>query len=78
MKVTVLGKERISGIGKKSGNPFDNSVVYVSYRKNGVEGVSCEQLWLQSVSYPLDDIIVGSTYDLDRNNGFINSFDLVD
>ena len=40
MKVTVIGKERISGVSRKTGKPFDSCVAHVAYKKNGVDGMT--------------------------------------
>ena len=38
MKVTVMGKEYVSGTSKKTGKDFAANVVHVTHKKNGVEG----------------------------------------
>ena len=78
MKVTVIGKEYVSGTSKKTGKPFAANVVHVSQKKMGVEGFAADSIWLDPASYPLPDIQVGKTYDVDRDGrGFICGFDLV-
>lgn len=62
MKVCVIGKEHAEGTSKKTGNPFSNTVVHVSYKKNRVEGQAVEAIWLDAKSFPLDAIQVGKTY----------------
>ena len=77
MKVCVIGKEHAEGTSKKSGNPFSNTVVHVSYRKNHVEGQAVEAIWLDAKSYPLGSIQVGKTYEVDRDNrGYVIDFEL--
>ena len=77
MKVCVIGKEHAEGISKKNGNPFSNTVVHVSYKKNRVEGQAVEAIWLDAKSFPLDAIQVGKTYDVDRDNrGYVIDFEL--
>jgi len=77
MKVNVLGKEYVSGTSKKNGKPFAANVVYISHKKNGVEGMCVDNVWLDPVGYPLDGIRVGSVYDLDRDSrGFVIDFTL--
>ena len=61
MKVCVIGKEHAEGTSKKTGNPFSNTVVHVSYKKNRVEGQAVEAIWLDAKSFPLDAIQVGKT-----------------
>ena len=77
MKVRVIGKEHAEGTSKKSGNPFSNTVVHVSYKRNRVEGQAVEAIWLNAKSYPLDSIQVGKTYDVDQDNrGYVIDFEL--
>lgn len=77
MKVSVVGKEHVSGISKKTGKPFDNNLAHISYSKAGVTGAATEVLWLDVADFPLDSIHVGRTYDLDRDNrGYMINFKL--
>mgnify|MGYP000855905866 CR=1 FL=1 len=78
MKVTVTGKEYVSGTTKKTGKDFAANVVHVTHKKNGVEGYATDAIWLDPKSYPLADIQVGKVYDVDRDSrGFIVDFELV-
>ena len=78
MKVVVLGKEYASGTSKKTGKPFAATIAHVSFKKNKVEGQAVDSVWLDPVSYPLEDIQVGKAYDLDRDfRGFVVGFDSV-
>ena len=78
MKVCVIGKEHAEGTSKKTGNPFSNTVVHVSYKRNRVEGQAVEAIWLDAKTYPLDSIQVGKTYDVDRDNrGYVIDCELV-
>jgi len=77
MKATVIGKEYVKGVAKKTGNPFEANVVHITYKKNKVEGQSCESVWLDPNNYPLSGIQVGKVYDIDRDSrGFIVDFTL--
>lgn len=77
MKVTVMGKEYVSGTSKRTGKDFAANVVHVTHKKNGVEGVAVDAIWLDPSTYPLFDIQVGKVYDLDRDGrGFIVGFEL--
>ena len=77
MKAVVLGKEYASGTSKKTGKPFAATVVHVSFKKNKVEGQAVDSVWLDPVSYPVESILVGKTYDIDRDaRGFVVGFDL--
>ena len=77
MKVCVIGKEHAEGTSKKTGNPYSNTVVHVSHKKNRVEGQAVEAIWLDAKTFPLDAIQVGKTYDMDRDNrGYVIDFEL--
>lgn len=75
MKVTVIGKEFVSGTSKKSGKDFAANVVHIAHNKNGVTGQAVDTVWLDPVQYPLDSIAVGKVYEVDRDNrGFLIDF----
>lgn len=77
MKVVVLGKEHASGTSKKTGNPFDNTVVHVSFKKNRCEGQGVDSIWLDAKAYPVESIQIGKSYDVDRDSrGYVVGFDL--
>ncbi|MPM39040.1 hypothetical protein SDC9_85671 [bioreactor metagenome] len=67
MKVVVLGKEHLSGIGKKSGKPYDSNVVHIRFKQSGVDGEAVDSVWLDPAFIALAHIEVGATYDLDRD-----------
>jgi len=76
MKVTVIGKEFVSGTSKKTQKDFASNVVYISHKKNGVDGLAVDSVWLDPKTYPLTDIAVGKVYDLDRDSrGFVCGFE---
>lgn len=76
MKVTVIGKEHVSGTSKKTGKPFSATVVHTSYKRNRVDGLAVEAVWLDDVTYPVESVKVGSVYDLDRDSrGFVCGFE---
>lgn len=78
MKVMVMGKEHVQGTSRKTQKPFDNTVVYVQHKKNGVDGVVCGNVWLNAGTYPIEGIQLGKTYNLDRDErGFVMAFELV-
>ena len=77
MKVSVVGKEFVSGTSKRTGKDFASNVAYVTHKKNGVNGLAVYSIWLDPVQYPLDSIQIGKVYDVDRDQrGFLISFDL--
>ena len=75
MKVTVVGKRHLAGKSRKTGNDFNNTVVYVTMKQNGVDGLSVDSLWLDAAEYPTATIDVGAVYDVDRDSrGYIIGF----
>lgn len=79
MKVTIVGKEHVSGTGRKSGKAFDNTIAHVTYKKNGVEGQNVESIWLDAKTYPASDIQIGKVYNVDRDSrGYVCAFELVE
>lgn len=78
MKVTVIGKEMMSGTSKKTGQPYEATIAHVQYKKSKCEGFAVDNVWIDSSLCPAYDIEVGSNYDLDRDGrGFIISFERV-
>jgi hypothetical protein len=76
MRVSIIGKEFVSGTSKKTGKDFAANVVHVSYKKNGVDGLAVDSIWLDPVSYPLAEIQVSKVYDLDRDGrGYVCGFE---
>lgn len=67
MKVTVIGKSHLSGTSKKTGKPYDSTIVHVFYKKNGVDGLAAEAIWLDE-TYSLATVEVGWVCDVDRNS----------
>lgn len=75
MKVTVIGKEYVSGKSKKTGKEFAANVAHVSHKKMGVDGQAVDSIWLDPIQYPLSEIAVGKVYEVDRDGrGFIIDF----
>lgn len=78
MKVTVIGKERIKGVSKKTGKDFDMTVVHYCYKRPGVDGTAVDTLTLNAIKFPPDRIYCDEDYNIDRdNNGYVIAFDPV-
>lgn len=78
MQAMLLGKVHRSGVSKKSGNAYDNTVVYVSYPSRGIEGQVTEEIWLSGRDYPVHALTIGEIYNIDRDNrGRVVGFDRV-
>lgn len=76
MKVMVVGKESASGTSRKSGKAFAATIAHVSFKKARCEGQAVESVWLDPVEHPAESIVVGKTYNLDRDSrGFVIGFD---
>lgn len=77
MKVVVLGKEYASGTSRKTGKPFAATVVHVAYKKARVDGQTVESIWLDPTENPVDSILVGKAYNVDRDSrGFVLDFSI--
>lgn len=78
MKVLVVGKEHRSGVSKKNGNPYDCTVAHIQYKRNKVEGMATEMVWLDTGAFAPDTIVVGKQYNLERDGGgYIVAFEQV-
>lgn len=67
MKVHVIGKEFKSGVSKKSGNPYEFSVVYLAFPKLGVDGYAVGEVSLNSQVCAYGSIKMDKDYDLQRD-----------
>lgn len=77
MKIIVLGKTQRSGVSKKTGKDFCGNIVYYSTPEEGIEGAIVSDVWLDPNKYPLSDIAVGKTYNLEyEKTGFVRLFAL--
>ena len=78
MKNTVVGKQHLEGISKKTGNPYSMNIVHFTAPEDGVIGVSCNTQNLDPITYPFDSIQVGKEYDLQYNRrGYVTTFALI-
>ena len=78
MKVMVVGKESASGTSKKTGKAFAATIAHISFKKAKCEGSAVESVWLDPVEHPMETVIVGKTYNLDRDNrGYVIGFEPV-
>lgn len=83
MKVTVIGKERVSGefIDKETKEKvsYDNTMVYGVYKDENVEGTACKALkckteMVQKAGIDVGDVIVA---DIDRKYDKVYALDVV-
>ena len=78
MKVKVIGVERMTGTNKKTGKPYDNTVVHFLCKNPYVRGEIGDRVFLNPDEYPPDSIALGTVYDLDRDGrGFCIGFSQV-
>jgi hypothetical protein len=80
MKANVVGiGEKRSGIGKKSGKPYDGMSIYVLTNEPDVQGQKAEEVYfnfLSRVTFPT--INVGDVIDIGYGkDGFIKSVDVL-
>jgi hypothetical protein len=75
MKVNLVGKQHIQGVSKKTGNPYDNTIVHVTYPESGIDGNAVDRVFLDAKVFPVESLVVGATYDLEYNRrGFVAGF----
>lgn len=78
MKMKVIGKEQMRGTSKKTGKAYDASNVHVEYKSPRVAGMAVERLWVDASLVWYDEIVVGGTYDVERDsNGYLLCFEKV-
>jgi len=78
MKVRVVGKEFASGTSRKTGKAFASTIAHIVFPKTRCEGQAVESIWLNPEDYPVEKIVVGKDYNLDRDSrGFVIGFDLL-
>ena len=66
MKIKVIGKKRMVGTSKKTGNDSDFNVIYYIGREDDrVIGQHGCEVNLDPTLIPFNDIVVGSTYDFE-------------
>lgn len=62
MIINVIGKRHCSGISKKSGKPFDFSVVYYIGKQRNIEGQTGLSFTVDPSVLSYSEIVVGSDY----------------
>lgn len=78
MKVRVVGKEKMEGTSKKTGNPYNGSLVHIAFAKPRCEGNGVESLFVDNSLAKYENIRVDKLYDLDRDGrGYILAFEEV-
>ena len=65
MKIKVYGKAHLEGVSKKSGNPYNLTVLHYLGKARGVEGQAALTLMLDAFEFPLSSINVGSEYNVE-------------
>lgn len=65
MKIKVYGKAHLEGVSKKTGNPYNLTVLHYLGKSRGVEGQAALTLMLDAFEYPLSSINVGSEYNVE-------------
>lgn len=75
MKIKVIGKAHYEGTSKKTGKEYSfNQVHYIGKARN-VMGDAALTLNLDPLSYPLDKIEIGATYNVDCDtHGYVVDF----
>ena len=68
MKIKVYGKAHLEGVSKKTGNPYNLTVLHYLGKARGVEGQAALTLMLDALTYPLSSIVVGEEYNVEFDN----------
>lgn len=74
MKIMVEGKAHLEGHSKRTGRDYNFNQVHYLGKSFGVEGLAAKTLMLDPKAYPIDDIMVGGTYEVefDDRGGVVN------
>lgn len=76
MKVTVIGKEVLNGTSKKTGQPFNATMVHCTFKKARCEGLACDKIWVDSSLCDEKAIFLEGIYDVDRDErGYLTAFE---
>lgn len=79
MRVVLIGKEHMQGISKKTGNPYSFNIAHIERNESGVEGKVGDKVFLDTDKFPLTDLLLGATYDLEYNSrGRVAQFELAE
>ena len=65
MKIKVYGKAHLEGVSKKTGNPYNLTVLHYLGKARGVEGQAALTLMLDAFEFPLSSINVGAEYNVE-------------
>lgn len=68
MKIKVYGKAHLSGTSKKTGNPYDLTVIHYLGKSRGVEGLAAQTLMLDAKEYPVGSILLNQDYNVEFDN----------
>jgi len=68
MKITIYGKAHIEGTSKKSGRPYNLTVLHTLMPQRGVEGSAAKQIMVDYTQYPAERIAVGVDYNVEFDN----------
>jgi len=75
MKVTVVGKERLQGVSKKTGKEYNATLVHITYKKQFCDGLAAETVYVDQSFAPYESFNLSKTYDLERDGrGYMISF----
>lgn len=65
MKILVEGKAHLEGVSKKTGKDYNFNQIHYLAPARGAEGRAAQTVTLDPKGYPIDDIIVGSLYEIE-------------
>ena len=65
MKIKVIGKSHLEGVGKKSGKPYSFNQFHFTAPARGVEGMAAQTVNVDPAIIPIASVIIGHEYDVD-------------
>ena len=68
MKIKVSGKAHLEGTSKKTGKPYNLTVVHYLGKARGVEGLAAQTLMLDANDYPVGGILLNQEYNVEFDN----------
>ncbi len=65
MRITVIGKQHVKGVSKKTNEPYDFIELHYNAPAMSVEGVAAKTARIDGPFYPYDRIDIGGVYVLE-------------
>lgn len=77
MKIKVIGKQHMEGIGKTSKKPYNFNQLHFVGKDPNVMGIAAQTINVDDVDYPFDTILLDKEYIVEFNQrGYVVEFRL--